>query len=531
VPIAELLVDDASGAAHGRRMKTLDSRIFACLALMVAASPAAAQNSVEFKDIAGWWAADPAWGGESSHLAMQFLERDGKQVAHLSIVAIGGYDISLGEVVIAGNAVDMKGLSFPLTWNPATKTLSGKIPAEAAPVYDIPIEFKRGEPLAKPPPKDWKAPRPKVVWSVETGGAPVWAGIERDSATGLLFVGNEAGTLSAITRDGKLRWKFETGKPIRGQPRVLGKDVYVASDSGYLYKVRRDTGVEAWRARIDTGAPTRIPPNQPDTRWDRYGSSIASHGKQLYYASRDKNLYALDLQTGRELWRVQAGDLMTATPTLYKESLIFAAFDGKVQAVAARDGKPIWTYDAKLAVPGDLVVSADRVLVGSRSYDLIALDAVTGKELWKRYYWFSWIESPPVVRDGVVYTGSSDATNVYAINLEDGSFKWKTPVPGWSWQRPAVTQDLVITGTAGAGAFPASRNGSLVALDRASGAIEWIYLDPPSEEIVKAKKGWGFGASPVVADGVVYAADLNGRVYAIELHGLRKPLARAAAAP
>ena len=65
-----------------------------------------------------------------------------------------------------------------------------------------------------------------------------------------------------------------------------------------------------------------------------------------------------------------------------------------------------------------MVVAGDRVLVGSRSYDLIALDAATGKELWKHYYWFSWIESPPVVRDGVIYTGSSDATNVYAINLE-----------------------------------------------------------------------------------------------------------------
>jgi outer membrane protein assembly factor BamB len=516
-PIAEFRVDAGSGSAHGRGMKKFVSRIIACLAWVAVGTPATAQTAVEFQDLAGWWSADPEWGGESSRLALQFLVRDGKQEAHLSIVAIGGYDISLGEAVISGTAIDMKGLSFPLTWNPGTKTLSGKIPAEAAPVYDIPIEFKRGEPLPKPAPKEWKAPRPTVVWSVETGGVPVWAGIERDAATGLLFVGNENGTLSAITPEGKLRWKFETGKPIRGQPRVLGKDVYVASDSGLLYKVRRDTGAEAWRARIDTGAPARIPPNQPDTRWDRYGSSVVGNGKQLYYASRDKNLYALDLETGRELWRVRAGDLMTATPTLYKDSVIFAAFDGQVQAVSARDGKPRWTYDAKLAVPGDLMVAGDRLLVGSRSYDLIALDAGTGKELWKRYYWFSWIESPPVVRDGVVYTGSSDATNVYAINLDDGTFKWKTSVPGWSWQRPAVTDDLVIAGTAGAGAFPASRNGSLVALDRANGAIRWIYLDPPSEEVVKAKKGWGFGASPVVEGGLVYAADLNGKVYAFAL--------------
>jgi outer membrane protein assembly factor BamB len=161
-----------------------------------------------------------------------------------------------------------------------------------------------------------------------------------------------------------------------------------------------------------------------------------------------------------------------------------------------------------------VTVSGDRVLVGSRSYDLIALDAVTGKELWKHYYWFSWIESPPVVRDGVVYTGSSDATNVYAINLSDGSLRWKTPVPGYSWQRIAIAGDLLITGTLGRGAYPGARAGSLLALDRTTGAIRWIYLDPPSVETIKAGNNWGFAASPAFGDGRVYAADFNGTVYA-----------------
>ncbi len=207
---------------------------------------------------------------------------------------------------------------------------------------------------------------------------------------------------------------------------------------------------------------------------------------------------------------------MTATPALHDGNVIYAAFDGKVSAVSAKDGSPRWTYDAKLAVAGDVVVSDKRVLVGSRSYDLISLDAATGKEQWKHYYWFSWIESPPMVRDGVVYTGSSDATNIYALNLADGSLRWKTAVPGYSWQRTAVNDGLVIAGTAGAGHYPGSRSGSLVALDRASGAIRWMYLEPPSEQIIKDKKGWGFGASPVIAGEVVYAADLNGRVYAFE---------------
>jgi outer membrane protein assembly factor BamB len=214
---------------------------------------------------------------------------------------------------------------------------------------------------------------------------------------------------------------------------------------------------------------------------------------------------------------VTSGDIMTATPALHRDLVIFADYAGTVRAVRARDGAPRWQYDAKLAVAGDVVVADNRVLLGSRSYDLIALDADTGSERWKRYYWFSWIESPPVVRDGVVYTGSSDATNVYAIDLGDGSLRWKSAVPGYSWQRVAVDGDLLITGTLGKGAYPSSRNGSLLALDRDTGAIRWLYLDPPSAATVKAGDNWGFAASPVIGAGVVHAADFSGRVFAFAI--------------
>jgi hypothetical protein len=78
-----------------------------------------------------------------------------------------------------------------------------------------------------------------------------------------------------------------------------------------------------------------------------------------------------------------------------------------------------------------------------------------------------------------------------------------------------VNDELVIAGTAGQGAYPGSRAGSLVALDRANGAIRWIHLDPPSDEVARSSAYWGFGASPLIADGVIYAADLGGRVLAL----------------
>jgi hypothetical protein len=38
-----------------------------------------------------------------------------------------------------------------------------------------------------------------------------------------------------------------------------------------------------------------------------------------------------------------------------------------------------------------------------------------------------------------------------------------------------------------------------------------------TEEIAKTRASWGFGSSPVMGNGVVYAADLKGGVHAFAL--------------
>jgi outer membrane protein assembly factor BamB len=498
-------------------MKNSRARFAATLAAtsIAVAAYASAAEPVKFSDIAGWWLAEPTFGGESSRVGLHFLEENGKQSVRLSLFGIGGYDVPVGTLKLSGTTIDMRPYPFPLAYNATRGTLTGVLPEAALPIYRIPVEFRRADPIPRPAVPPWNFPKPRVKWSLELK-APVWAGVERDAQSGFIFVGDDEGVLHAIEADGSRAWKFKTRKPIRSRPAVIGDAVYVVSESGYLYKLDKRKGKERWRAKIDTGSPARIPTADEKSRWDQYGSSVVADGELLYVASRDKNLYALEIATGKERWRTGAGDIMTATPVRYRELLLFAAFDGKVRAVSARDGRPRWTYDAKLPVVGDLVVADDRVFFGSRTYDLIALNAADGKELWKHYYWFSWIESPPVVRDQVVYTGSSDAIGVYALNATDGSLRWKTTVPGWAWPRPAVDDTLVVAGTVGYGTFPGVRSGSLVAMDRATGAIRWLYVELPDKKVIEKKKDWGFAAAPVIADGVVYAADLSGKVYALE---------------
>jgi outer membrane protein assembly factor BamB len=489
-------------------------RKFMLLALLSAACQAQSA-ALDFSTLEGWWSADPTFAGESSHVAIHFETVDGKPTAKLSLPAIGAYDVPLGTVSISGNQVDMQTLSFPLTYDPAKKTLSGVLPKDAVPVYSIAVEFRRGEALPKPAPPTWSAPRPTRLWTVELG-SPVWAGIARDPATRLLFVGTDAGELHAIGEDGTVRWKYAAGAAIRSEPAIIRGQVYVSSDAGFT--ARLDVhGKEVWRVKTDAIAAARLPPTDEKTRWDRYGSGIVTDGRRLFFASRDKNLYALDIDTGATLWKYAASDIMTASPALYRDLVLIADYAGKVQALGAADGKLRWTYDAKLAVAGDLVVQGDQLLVGSRSYDLIALDAATGRERWKHYYWFSWIESPPVVRAGVVYTGSSDATQVYAIDAANGRLRWKTAVPGWAWPRPAVNDQFVVAGTSGSGAYPGFRAGALAALDRATGAVRWMHIEPPSQAVIDARQYWGYVAAPLIAGKTVYAADLAGRVGAFKL--------------
>jgi outer membrane protein assembly factor BamB len=149
------------------------------------------------------------------------------------------------------------------------------------------------------------------------------------------------------------------------------------------------------------------------------------------------------------------------------------------------------------------------VIVGSRSYDLLALDARTGDVAWKRYLWFSWVDSSAVVRDGVAYVGSSDAAAVYAFEARTGRSVWKTDVWGWAWGQPAVTSGRVYMGTSALGGYAVPHQASLLALDRVSGRPVWRFAVPAAPE-----KAYGFTGSAAVGSGRVFVSGLDGRVYA-----------------
>jgi outer membrane protein assembly factor BamB len=193
------------------------------------------------------------------------------------------------------------------------------------------------------------------------------------------------------------------------------------------------------------------------------------------------------------------------------DRVVFGSYDGHVYALEAASGKLVWKRDTQGAVVSTPALVGDRVVVGNRSYDLLGLDARTGEPAWTRYIWFSWVESSAAVRDGVAYVGSSDAAAVYAFDARTGERRWKTDVYGWAWGQPAVTDARVYAGTASQKDYLAGHRGLVVAMDRATGRPVWHYVAEPA-----ATGSYGFPGSPAVGAGLVFVTGLDGRVYGFE---------------
>jgi polyvinyl alcohol dehydrogenase (cytochrome) len=155
----------------------------------------------------------------------------------------------------------------------------------------------------------------------------------------------------------KLKWAFGfPGTSVAfSQPTMVGGRVFVGSGSGKVYSLDAATGCTYWSYDADIGVRTAI--------------SIGSlpGGKYAaYFGDLSAVAYALDASTGRLLWRLHVDD----------------------HPVARITGSPV-LFAGRLYVP---VASLEEASAMSETYEcckfrgsIVALDAATGKQIWKSY--------------------------------------------------------------------------------------------------------------------------------------------------
>ncbi|WP_157263945.1 methanol/ethanol family PQQ-dependent dehydrogenase [Azohydromonas aeria] len=124
----------------------------------------------------------------------------------------------------------------------------------------------------------------------------------------------------------------------------------------------------------------------------------------MYISTPNNQVIAFEAKSGRELWRYKKPipeELQQLHPTnrgvaLYKDKLYFATTDAMVVALDPASGKELWKQPigdwragyystlAPLAANGKVVVGVSGGEYGVRGY-IVALDAETGKEVWRTY--------------------------------------------------------------------------------------------------------------------------------------------------
>jgi quinohemoprotein ethanol dehydrogenase len=265
----------------------------------------------------------------------------------------------------------------------------------------------------------------------------------------------------------------------------------------------------------------------------------------LYFATGYSVVHALRARDGRPLWEYdphapeQAGQKLRAAwgtrgLAYWNGKVYTATVDGRLIALDARTGRPVWT--AATVAPGDgLYVTgpprafAGKVIIGNGGADTGAVrgyvttyDAETGRRLWRFYT----VPGDPAVPDGE----ASDAAMAFAARTWAGRW-WEKGGGGTVWN--AITYDpefdTVLLGT-GNGSPWSHRVRSLgigdnlflcsmVAVDAKTGAYKWHYQFNPGET-------WDYNAAMDMAlatleiDGaprkVVMTAPKNGFFYVID---------------
>jgi alcohol dehydrogenase (cytochrome c) len=276
---------------------------------------------------------------------------------------------------------------------------------------------------------------------------------------------------------------------------------------------------------------------QNDNNWPTYGRTYANTRFSPLHQITDQNVGQLKLAYAFQLGALRSNE---ATPIVIGDTLYISSSSGprSVYALDARTGTMRWQYQPIIAEDVEPFVCCDldsrgvtyadgKILFGTLDGRLIALDAKTGKEVWKTevvdYKQGSAITSPPVVVKNLAITGFAGGEYgvrgaIQAYDLSTGKQVWKTwtiPGPGepgndtWkgdSWQHgggaawqvgsydpktntvffgtsnPSPWNAAVrSTGTSDYGKLTNLYTSSTLALDPDTGKVKWAVQQTPAE--------------------------------------------------
>jgi polyvinyl alcohol dehydrogenase (cytochrome) len=238
-----------------------------------------------------------------------------------------------------------------------------------------------------------------------------------------------AGLNSAEVPKLKLKWAFGFPGAITayGQPSIAGGRLFVGSEDGSVYALDAKSGCTWWTFRADSTVRTAISVGP-------YG-----HGRYAaYFGDGHATVYAVDARSGGLLWKTHVEEHpltnITGAPKLYQGRLYVPVSAGVEEFVAT---------DPKYACC-------------SARGSVLALDARSGKQVWKTYMIPDPARPTRKTKDGVQLMGPS------------GASVWSSPTVD-------VKRKELYVGTGNDHSAPETHSSdAVIALDLNTGAMLWV---------------------------------------------------------
>lgn len=344
----------------------------------------------------------------------------------------------------------------------------------------------------------------------------VWQSAFGQDAT--MFRGNPQHTgvyrAAGVPSYSKVKWKFHTGGSVTSSPAVVGDTVYVGSNDRNLYALNLETGTLKWKFKTQS----------------RAASSPAVAGGVVYFGNYDGNFYAVDAATGQQKWKfATAGerrfaakhlhgsqpaaetmpdpfDFYLSSPTVWENAVYFGSGDGNVYALDAASGNLKWKFQTGDVVHASPAIADGTVFIGSWDSYFYALDASSGKEKWR----FKTGEDPDTHNQVGIQSSAAIADGVVYFGCRDSNFYAVDAATGQQKWKFDNKGSWVIGSPAvrdGKVYFATSDSGMFYELDGKSGATVFSLNF----------KEWPMFSSPAIAGNMVYLGSHEGKLIAIDL--------------
>lgn len=291
----------------------------------------------------------------------------------------------------------------------------------------------------------------------QVGGVPIgWVDSSPTVAGGRVYFTCRDGYFYCLGKDGALLWRFDTGGQDGSSPAVADGAAYFGSGYPNTDLLTLDLATRQVTSDVSTA------PEGGDRPPGYSYASPAVAGDRVVFGANNGLFTCVSRSSGKVLWRFATDGTIDRFAPAIADGRVFAAagdYDPAVRALDLETGRELWRFrspDAQGYVSSPSV-SDGRVYLaqGMDQPRLYALDAATGALAWTTPLGSATPQpflSSPVLAGGLLFIGTGPTQpdgaggSLEALDAGTGALRWSTATAGAVVASPAVAEGEVVVG-------------------------------------------------------------------------------------